>query len=161
MVEIERRFLVKYLPPQLQAAQEVEIEDYKILTGEDHPHLRLRRRDNCYELTKKYPIEKDKKLEMVEETINLTEVEFEAFKKAPNTGQVKTRYVFKYQNYEAEFDIWEGDLKGLVIVEFDFKMPEFCLTEVTQKEWLSGGKLSGKSYGDVANRLEAIGYKPL
>ncbi len=80
------------------------------------------------------------------------------------------RYNYPFQGKIAEVDIWLEDLKGLVIVEFEFinisafdgfKMPEFCLRDITGLEWLAGGKLSGKKYSDIKDKLEKLGYNPI
>ena len=39
-----------------------------------------------------------------------------------------------------------------------FDMPEFCLAEVTQEEFLAGGMVCGKSYEDIADSLNRFGY---
>jgi hypothetical protein len=42
-----------------------------------------------------------------------------------------------------------------------FKMPDFGLYEVTEYEWLAGGKLSGKRFQDVESELKKRGYSPI
>ncbi len=170
MNEIERRFLLKYIPDFVKTTKGISIEDYMILTGEDHPHLRLRKIDDRYELTKKYPKPGATNAEKIEETIILSEVEFNAFKKLDHKGQQKLRYKIVSDNYSTELDLWQGELQGLGIVEFEFHSveaaqefipPEYILCEVTGLEWLAGGKISGKSYEDIALELEKLGYKKL
>lgn len=170
MIETERRFLLKYLPDQIKSISPVEIEDYMILTGEPHPHLRLRRTDLAYELTKKYPKNRDGSLEMVEETIKLEQLEFDVLKKLPHTGQIKKRYKSTNNGVSIEIDLWQDSLKGLAIVEFEFTdvasaksftPPDYCASEVTEDEALAGGKLSGRSYSDLIPVLEKYHYLPL
>ncbi len=141
-----------------------------ILTNEDHPHLRLRRNGERLELTKKYPKSIDSSLEMIEETIKLNEKEFAALKKLESSKQSKIRYNYRYNNIDAEIDIWTEDLEGLAIIEFEvtskeiaetLEIPDFCLVEITNIEWLAGGKLSGKKYAELTEKLEEFGYKPL
>jgi adenylate cyclase len=163
--EIERRFLAKYLPDDLDKYEPVEIEDYKIITGEMHPHLRLRKEGDKYYLTKKY--QKEDGSGMFEETIDLNEDEFFIMKKLPTTRQFKKRYNYKFEERTAQIDIWEEDLKGLVIVEFEFeseeasrnfKMPDFCLKDISNLEWLSTGILSGKKFVDLKTMLSAFNF---
>lgn len=170
MIETERRFLLKFIPLQIRELNSIEIEDYMILTGEPHPHIRMRRKGETYELTKKYPKQETKEMEMIEETITLNKIEFDVFKKLPHTDQTKKRYTFQENNYTVEVDLWEDQLQGLGIVEFEFKTLEeartftptsYCLTEVTQQEWLAGGMLSGKSYIDIEDDLEKLNYHKL
>ena len=40
-----------------------------------------------------------------------------------------------------------------------FKMPDFCLADVTQDTLTAGGSLSGKKFSDIKSRLEEYGYK--
>lgn len=40
-----------------------------------------------------------------------------------------------------------------------FQMPDFCLCEVTQEEFIAGGMLCGKRYTDIEADLERFGYK--
>lgn len=170
MIETERRFLLKYFPKDLFKQRRVEIEDLMILTGEKHPHLRLRKVDNNFQLTRKYRRKTGSMLQMIEETITLIEMEFNILKKLPHTGQRKFRYYYPYQNLTSEIDVWQDKLDGLAIAEFEFRdvktaqgfrIPEFSLVEVTEEEWLAGGLLSGKSYSDIEEGLKQLGYKPL
>jgi CYTH domain-containing protein len=64
-------------------------------------------------------------------------------------------------------DVFRDALDGLVLVDFEFEteaekdefpMPDFCLVEVTQEEFLAGGMLCGKSYDDIASDLSRFGY---
>jgi len=38
-------------------------------------------------------------------------------------------------------------------------MPDFCLADVTQEEFLAGGFLAGKKYLDIQSFLDKHGYK--
>ena len=69
-----------------------------------------------------------------------------------------------------EIDIFMGNLAGLCKAEFevsdkqtatDFVMPPFCLVDVTDTEWLAGGKLGGVSYVELSERLTELYYQPL
>ena len=66
--------------------------------------------------------------------------------------------------------MFQGDLKGLVLVDFEFESeqekqafekPDFCLVEVTQEEFIAGGMLCGKTYKDIEKNLQKFGYKSL
>jgi len=65
-------------------------------------------------------------------------------------------------------DVFQDDLVGLVLVDFEFKevadknnfdMPDFCLTDVTQDKYFAGGMLCGKKYTDIQDHLDELGYK--
>ncbi len=40
-------------------------------------------------------------------------------------------------------------------------MPDFCLVEVTQEDFVAGGMLCGKSYEDIKADLDRYGYTKL
>ena len=42
-----------------------------------------------------------------------------------------------------------------------FEMPEFCLADVTQENFIAGGMLAGKKYKDIEKELERFEYKKL
>ncbi|RLJ01121.1 MAG: hypothetical protein DRP06_00015 [Candidatus Aenigmatarchaeota archaeon] len=57
----------------------------------------------------------------------------------------KIRYYYPYENQIAEMDVFQGELEGLVLIDFEFeimekkdsfKSPDFCLVEVTQENLL-------------------------
>lgn len=40
-------------------------------------------------------------------------------------------------------------------------MPDFCLAEVTEEDFIAGGVICGKTYADVAPELARFGYEKL
>ena len=61
-------------------------------------------------------------------------------------------------------------LKGLVVIDFEFetieekdafKMPEFCLVDITQEVFIAGGMVCGKKYEDIENELKRFNYNKL
>jgi len=169
-IETERRFLISKLPEDINNFPSKIIEDLRIETGEPHPHFRVRKDGDKMVLTKKYPKETGLKLQMIEETIVLTEIEYKTFQKLEGTKQSKIRFNYIYNDRHTELDVWTNDLEGLAIIEFEFSskeeaetfvMPKFCLLEITDEEWLAGGMLSGKKYSDLADKLKNLGYSPI
>ena len=82
----------------------------------------------------------------------------------------KIRHYYEYKGRTAEIDIFQEYLQGLVLVDFEFdnvsekdafNMPEFCLADVTQEEFLAGGMLCGKTYADIEPFLKKFNYKKL
>ena len=105
-----------------------------------------------------------------EQTIVLTKLEFEALQKIDGKVIRKLRYYYDYNNRTAEIDIFQDNLKGLVVVDFEFstieeknifKMPKFCLADVTQEIFIAGGMICGKSYKDIEDNLNEFGYRKL
>ncbi|MBI5872109.1 hypothetical protein HZB88_03405, partial [archaeon] len=80
------------------------------------------------------------------------------------------RYYYDYSSRIAEFDIFQDELKGLVLVDFEFatieekdnfQIPDFCLIDTTQEVFTAGGMICGKSYQDIKDNLKKFNYKKL
>ena len=169
-IELERTFLAKYLPDGLEQCDRKEILDIYIPTESRHPTLRIRKNGKKYEITKKEPL-KDDPSEMKEETTTLTKEEFDELNKSLIGKRVrKFRYYYPYNNRTAEVDVFQDLLKGLIVVDFEFdsiddknnfQIPEFCLIDITQEEFIAGGMVCGKSYSDIEENLRVLGYEKI
>ena len=42
-----------------------------------------------------------------------------------------------------------------------FRIPEFCLIDITQEEFIAGGMVCGKSYTDIEENLRVLDYKKI
>lgn len=170
MIELERTFLAKKLP-NLISCTKTEILDIYLPSHFDRPKIRIRKNDNKFEITKKFLAQEEDYTKFVEENIPITEGEFIALEKELNGKRVhKMRYYYNWRGLTAEFDVFLKDLKGLVLIDFkfgreeeiySFKMPPFCLRDVTEDEVLSGGVLCGKSFRDIERHLGKYNYKRL
>jgi CYTH domain-containing protein len=136
-------------------------------SGTPHPHLRLRRRGDTFEITKKTPVTVGDASIQTEVTIKLEPEEFNALSVSSNKKVSKIRHNVNIGGYEAEVDIFQDELAGLVLIDFEFasqsekesfKTPEVCLADVTQEPFLAGGLLAGKSYQDIKPELDRLGY---
>ena len=161
MRELERTFLVRFLP-SLEKCEFREIIDHYIPVSAEHPTVRVRKDGSRFEITKKQPLSGDSS-EQEEQTISLTEEEFIALINIPGRRLRKIRYFLD----NAQIDVFQDGLSGLVLADFEFATPEeksafappeFCLTDVTQESFIAGGLLAGKSYQDIERRLESLGY---
>ncbi|MDA3815282.1 MAG: hypothetical protein PF549_02860 [Patescibacteria group bacterium] len=170
MIEIEKTYLAKYLPRDLENYEAKEIIDIYIPKSDPHPCLRIRKNGNEFEITKKNPVKKEDASIQKEQTINLTKEEFQSLEKIDGKRLKKIRYQYKLPNGIAEFDVFQEDLSGLVLIDIefeaedtknDFSMPDFCLADVTQEKFVAGGMLCGKKYEDIENDLEKFSYKKL
>lgn len=170
MIELELTYLAKSLPTNLMTCPSKKITDLYVEGGSIHSSLRIRMNGDKYELTRKTPVEDDDASKQIETTITLNRTEFESFSDTKSRRVKKTRYYFKYEGHIAEFDVFEGGLEGLVLVDFEFEneedkdsftMPDFCLVDVTQETFIAGGVLAGKSYGDINEELDRFNYKSL
>lgn len=170
MLELELTYLAKYIPEGLKECASKKMHDVYIENGEKHLHLRVRKNGEKYEITRKMPVEEGDASKQIETTIAIGLEEFNSLRSAKHRAVEKTRYYYKQQNYCAEVDVFEGPLQGLVVVDFEFDseekqnafaMPDFCLAEVTQEEWMAGGMLAGKKYADIEVDLQRFGYNKL
>lgn len=168
--ELERTFLLKNIPDGLEKCKSVEIIDVFIPKSAGHPVLRIRKKGNILEITKKYPLDGKDSSEQGEYTISLTKEEFNELSEIPGKKFRKRRYFYPFLKRTAEIDIYSDDLEGLATVDFEFsskkekdnfKMPEFCLTDVTQEEFVAGGFLAGKKYLDIEKFLNRYNYKKI
>lgn len=170
MTELEKTYLAKYLPEDLDKFPAKEIIDMYIPKTSSHPKLRIRKCGEKYEITKKEPLNETDYSTQQEQTIKLTKEEFEELSKLPSRRTRKIRYYYEYRGETAEIDVFQEDLTSLVLVDFEFssseekenfKMPDFCLAEVTQENFIAGGELSGKSYENIKKDLSHFGYRKI
>lgn len=166
-IELERTFLLKNIPIDLKTLKSMEVFDIYIPKYTPHSHLRIRKKGDKFEITKKHPVEGKDSSRLSEETIPLTEEEFTEFTQLEGRRVRKIRYYYQVGANMAEIDVFQGHLKGLILVDFEFKtqeeendfvMPDFCLAEVTQEKFTAGGILAGKKYSDIEEELAKYNY---
>lgn len=170
MEEIELTYLVKELPAGIKSSPCKEILDIYIPTTAEHPTLRIRKTGEKCEITKKEPIRGNDASHQLETTIPLAKREFEELSRLEGKRARKIRYYYAENGINYEIDIFQDDLSGLVLVDIEFdslkeKMnftpPEWCLAEVTQKEFIAGGMVCGKKYADLKDELRKFGYNKI
>jgi adenylate cyclase len=116
-VEIERKYLVAELPPDLRAWEAQRIEQgYLAIT--DDVEVRVRRRGDRATLT----IKSAPGLVRVEEELDLDERRFASlWPLTAGRRVVKTRHVREAApGVVLELDVYEGDLEGLYTLEVEF-----------------------------------------
>lgn len=129
-MEIERKFLVKELPKDLDSYPCRHIEQGYLSVS---PVVRIRRDNERFELTYKG------KGAMVREEHNLplTKESYEHLKeKIDGRLIVKKRYMIPLENYTAELDVFEGDLSPLILIEVEFPSEEDANT-FTPPNWFA------------------------
>lgn len=168
-IELEKTYLIKELP-DLSGCDFVEILDIYIPEEYDHPKLRIRKRGDIFEITKKFPIEDSDASEQREYTIKISKEEFEELSKIKGKRLRKIRYYYPVDGRTAEIDVFQDDLSGLILVEFEFNsksnkdtfnIPSFCLADITNDDFIAGGILAGKKYLDVEPILNKYNYKKI
>lgn len=172
MVELEREktYLLKSLPRDLADCRSENISDAFVPVSAVHPALRLRRRGERYELTKKELVDGVDASRQNEHTIKLTVEEAAAFSTVDAKRFTKHRYYCMVSGRSAELDVYMEDLAGLAVIDFEFEsdeamvaftMPEICLANVTHESAFAGGILAGKKYHDLLDVLQKYQYQPL
>jgi CYTH domain-containing protein len=169
-IELERTFLLKYIPANLKKSKSAELIDIYLPKSSKHPHLRIRKRGDKFEITKKVPIKEQNSSEQYEFTIALDSEEFKSLDKVRGKKIRKIRYFYPIDGRLCEIDVFQDDLKGLIVADFEFEdveqknsftPPDFCLADVTQDLTIAGGYLAGKKISDIQKELIKYGYNPL
>jgi len=170
MIELEKTYLAKEIPVGLKNCKSKEIIDIYIPASAEHAKLRIRKNGDKFEMTKKKPVNEEDASHQEEQTIVLSEEEFEALDKLEGKRTHKIRYYYETSGQTGEVDVFQNLLNGLVLIDFEFEtmeeknnfqMPDFCLAEVTQEDFIAGGMICGKRYEDIEKDLKKFGYKKL
>lgn len=127
-MEIERKFLVRELPADLDQYPAIEIEQAYLCTS---PTLRIRRMGDVYILTvKEHLTTASTAIHNREEEFELSPQSYQRLLSKCDSGRVsKTRYRINlrrqqkdgaYEGLVAELDIFHGRHQGIIIVEVEF-----------------------------------------
>ena len=138
-MEIERKFLIKHLPENLNSYPCRRIEQGYLCTN---PVVRIRKDNDKYELTYKG------KGAMVREEHNLplTETSYKHLRvKIDGRLIAKKRYMIPFGDYTIELDIFEGDLSPLTLAEVEFPSEEAANTFVAP-DWFAEDVTFSKLY---------------
>lgn len=144
--EIERKFLIKNLPENLESFTKHEIKQGYISTN---PTIRVRQWDNNYILT----IKGGGLMKKIEYELDLSKEQFDnLWQKVEGNTIEKTRYIIPLaNNLKAELDIYKGFLSGFMNVEVEFSStqdailfdsPDWFGQEVTQDHRYSNSSLA-------------------
>jgi adenylate cyclase len=116
-VEIERKYLVRRLPDDLDKRDGAAIRQGYVIVSEDDVELRLRHKQEKYYQT----IKMGAGLARTEIEIELNRDQFEQMWPHTESRRVdKTRYNISLGDLTAELDVFEGGLSGLTLVEVEF-----------------------------------------
>ncbi|MBD3408896.1 MAG: CYTH domain-containing protein [Ignavibacteriales bacterium] len=137
-MEIERKFLVRALPPDLEGYPKSDIEQGYLAVEGETGEVRLRRRDDEYYVTYK----SGGGARRVELETSLRAEQFDALWEGTAGKRIaKTRYVIPYGDYAIELDVYRGAHEGLLTAEIEFpsleearqaKLPEWFGEDVTE-----------------------------
>lgn len=161
--EFELTYLAKELPAGFSTdLPSKEIADIYIPESAQHAVLRIRKNGDSFEITKKQPVSGTDSSHQTENTIPLSREEFNDLHSVPGKRLRKIRYCYTEDTVAYEIDVFQDDLRGLVLVdiEFDsnkskaeFTAPSWLLIDVTQDAFTAGGVLCGKKYTDLEPEL--------
>lgn len=138
-MEIERKFLIKELPQNLDLYPCHSLEQGYLSTN---PVVRIRKNDDRYELTYKgggCMVREEYNLPLTEEAyLHLRE-------KIDGRLITKKRYLIPYKSYTIELDIFANDLAPLVLAEVEFCSEEDA-NNFTPPNWFAEDVTFSKLY---------------
>ena len=150
--EIERKFLVQSLPENLEQYQHKDIVQGYLAITKDGTEVRLRQKGKKYFETVKSGSGKTR----LESEVEITEHQFRALWEATKGKRVKkTRYAIPHESGIIKFDVYHGDLDGLLTAEMEFSNEEDSNTFVPP-EWLSKEVTEDNRYKNQNLALKGI-----
>ena len=119
--EIERKFLVKELPPEIDRYPHSEIIQGYLMITDNGVEVRVRKRaGRCT-----HTVKSGSGLVRKEAEKEITQAEFnESWPETQGKRVEKVRYDIEHEDYMVELDIYSGDLEGLVVAEVEFDSEE-------------------------------------
>jgi CYTH domain-containing protein len=143
-LEIERKFLIRKLPPALEKFPHEEIAQ-GYLSASKRTQVRLRRSGRIYSLTYK----KHDREAREEREIRLTRAQFEVLW-PPTAGArlTKTRYRVPWKSWTVEIDVYLGSNAGLIVAEVEFSDLASCRA-FRPPAWLGEDVTGSSRYSNI------------
>ena len=144
-LEIERKFLLRRLPPNLHHFHSRTIEQGYLAVKTDGTQIRLRKAVRRHSLT----VKRGRGLSRQEIEIDLTRDQFEELWPATAGCRLtKTRYDVPFGKHMIEIDVYRRRNEGLVVAEVEFHDEREC-ARFQPPDWFAA-EVSGKSrYSNV------------
>ncbi|MEP7014190.1 MAG: adenylate cyclase [Verrucomicrobiota bacterium] len=146
--EIERKFLIKGLPPEILRSRHFQIAQGYLANEPGGRHVRLRKKSKTASLTFKV----GRAISREEREIRLSPKQFATLWPATKGRRLrKTRYEVPWRNLKIEIDIYHGHSHGLMVAEVEFpnhasrrkfKPPRWFGREVTGEKRYSNVRLA-------------------
>lgn len=146
IMEIERKFLIKQLPKNIEQYPCRHIEQGYLCTS---PVVRIRKQDNNHFLTYK------SEGLMSREEYNLPlSAEGYAHLRPKADGRIitKKRYCIPFKNYTIELDIFENDLAPLILAEVEFPSEDEANAFIPPEWFADDVTYSGKYHNSYMSR---------
>ena len=116
--EIERKFLVRETPRDIETHSAVEILQGYLAVSDDGTEVRLRNIGQAYILT----VKSGKGIRREEREAALSREQFERLWPMTEGKRIeKKRHVISKSGFTIELDIYQGALEGLITAEVEFK----------------------------------------
>ena len=150
-MEIERKFLIKQLPKNIEQYPCRHIEQGYLCTS---PVVRIRKQDNDYFLTYK----SDGLMSREEYNLPLSAEGYAHLRsKADGLIITKKRYCIPFKNYTIELDIFENDLAPLILAEVEFPSEDEANAFIPPEWFADDVTYSGKYHNSY---MSHHGYHP-
>ena len=148
--EIERKFLVKWLPDNLKQSRNSVIEQGYLATESAGRQVRLRKTGKATSLT--FKVGRGSHRE--EREITLSSKQFAALWPGTAGRRLrKVRYEIPWDNVMIEIDVYRGRHAGLVVAEVEF--PDTASCRRFKAPWWFGREVTGeKRYSNVRLALK-------
>lgn len=160
-MEIEKKFLVKEIPFELDRLEKEEIEQGYLCIK---PTVRIRKSNNDYFLNYKWKnknIEDINAIHNIEYEMPLTKENYEhLLSKVDDYMIIKTRYIVPLEDgHTVELDVFKGILEGLMFAEIEFK-DDNDVSSFRKPEWLGEDITTDKFYDNtLLSKLSS--YEPI
>ena len=143
--EIERKFLIKFLPPQILQSRHYRIAQGYLSNEPGGRHVRLRKKANTPSLT--FKVGRGHVRE--EREITLSPKQFAILWPATAGRRLrKVRYEVPWKNLIIEIDIYRGINEGLIVAEVEFPSEASC-RKFKPPRWLGREVTGQKRYRNV------------
>jgi CYTH domain-containing protein len=143
--EIERKFLVREIPPKLEHRRHYQIAQGYLASEPGGRHVRLRKKGKTASLTFKV----GRGAHREEREIKLSPKQFAALWPATAGRRLrKVRYDIPWRNLVIEIDVYRGKHSGLVVAEVEFPDLVTC-REFKPPRWFGREVTGQKPYSNV------------
>lgn len=150
--EIERKFLIKSLPDNLDQYPHQEISQGYVAVSKDGTEVRLRKEGDKYFQTIKSGGAKVR----AETEIEITEEQFNSLWQTTKGRRLeKIRYKIPYGNQRIELDVYRGSLEGLITAEIEFSSPE-ASEQFTPPKWFGKDVTEDQRYKNQVLALSGL-----
>ena len=143
--EIERKFLIKLLPPEILRSRHFNIAQGYLVTEPGGRHVRLRKKAKTASLTFKVGRSTDRE----EREITLSPKQLATLWPATAGRRLrKVRYEVRWKNVTIEIDVYRGINQGLMVAEVEFPSQASC-RKFKPPRWLGREVTGEKRYSNV------------